>query len=470
VWDARTGATIHRLVGHEDRVRSVAVDPRGRWIATASTDTTVRIWSLETGETLATLRGHTAQVNAIVFTSDDQLVSASSDGTARVWDVSRGIQTAAFLHGGSLRHVAVEPSTQRIATASWAGTAKLWDLRRQSRLQTYAAPVADAATDDAVLFRPVVEAGRLARFGTRGLAVWELGSARKWEWSTPDVIGGALSRDGAIAIAADERGGLHVLDGSGKLLRQLRVPGPGVRCVAAYPDGRRAATCGPGDAISTWDVATGQLVAQRRVGPANAITMARDGGALFAYESVERLEGKAAGWLLAGDLSREVRLEHDGDLSDAVFSPDGARLATLSFDGTARIWSRDGALEATLRHTGPVAHAAWSSDGSWLVTGTFAGTLTIWERSGWRVRKAIEAHPNYISALAVDGSDTLIASAGGDGLVKVWDVETLLQVGRIPAGEAATQLAFDRDRILVSGRSATQAWRSDRYSFSPSQP
>lgn len=183
---------------------------------------------------------------------------------------------------------------------------------------------------------------------------------------------------------------------------------------------------------------------------------------MFVYTTAQRLEGKAAGWLLTGDLSRAVRLDHDGDLSNARFSPDGARLATLSYDGTARIWTRDGALEATLPHTGPVAHVAWSSDGSWLATGTVGGTLTTWDRSSWRVRKAIEAHVNFIDALAIDDSDTLIASAGGDGIVKIWDAEMLLQVARIPTGETVDHLTFDRDRILASGPSATQSWRCDR--------
>ncbi|HSK03098.1 MAG TPA: WD40 repeat domain-containing protein, partial [Kofleriaceae bacterium] len=464
VWDSRSGKTIHRLVGHEERVTNVAVDRHTRRIATASADTTVRVWSLETGEILATLRGHTAQVTGVIFAPDDQLVSIAGDGTARVWDLSHGIQTAMYHHGGLLKRVDLDPTAQRLATASSAGTAKLWDLRRQSRLETYASPVARAGEGGTVSPHPVVATGRLARIGRGGLAVWDLATSQQWAWSAPDIVEGALSADGRIAIAVDAEGFIHVLDAKGKRQQRFRGPGPGVACIAAFPDGRRAATCGPGGLVAVWDLATGKLVAEREVGAVNAMTLSRDGGALFAFQSTAQPEGKAAGWLLPGDLSRAAApLDHDGSLIDARFSPDGARLATLSFDGTARIWSRDGVLEATLRHGASVMAAAWSSDGSWLATGTTVGTLTIWERPSWQPRKAIEAHVNFIPALAIDDRDSLIASGSGDGLVKLWDVETLLQVARIPTGKTVRQLVFERDRLLVSGPLATQSWRCDRY-------
>ncbi len=463
VWNARSGKMIHRLVGHEDRVTNVVVDERTRRIATASSDTTVRVWNLDTGEALATLRGHTAQVNAVIFAPDDQLVSISSDGTARVWDLSHGVQTAAYHHGGYLKGVGLDPDGRRLATASWSGTAKIWDLRRQSKLQTYASPIARTGEDGTRSVESVAEAGRLARIGRRGIAVWDLASSRHWTWSAPEIADAALSRDGRIVVAADAQGDLHVLDANGNLKQRFRGPGPGVGSIAVYPDGRRVATCGPDGALAVWELETGRRLREHRGGVVNEIVLSGDGGAMFAFEDAERTEGKATAWLLAGDLSSAVRLEHDAGLLNARFSPDGTRLATLSFDGTARIWSRDGRLEATLRHVGYVVAVAWSSDGSWLATGTSAGTLTIWDRSTWRARKAIEAHANFISALAIDDRDTLIASAGGDGTAKLWDVELLLQVSRIPTGGTVRHLAFERDRLLVSGPLATQAWRCDRY-------
>src|SRR6185436_7943309 len=357
------------------------------------------------------------------------------------------------------------PDARRLATASWAGTAKIWDLRHQSRLRTYESPAADSGASGAGHIRSLFEAGRLARIGSRGIAVWDLASARQWAWSAPDIVNGALSPGGQIAILADAHGVLHVLDAAGNLRHRFRVPEQHSACLAAFPDGRRAATCDRGGTVSVWDVATGRLIAEQRVGVVSALSVSRDGGVLFAFDPAQRLKGKAAGWLLAADLSRVVRLDHDGDLGGARFSPDGTRIATLSFDGTARIWSRDGTLEATLPHAGPVGHAAWSSDGTWLATGTLAGTLTIWDRSSWRARKAIEAHTSFIDALAIDGGDTLIASAGIDGSIKIWDVETLLQVARIPTGESVEHLAFDRDQILALAPSATQSWRCDRYSL-----
>ena len=60
--------------------------------ATASADTTIKIWDAADGRLLQTLTGHTASVDSVQFSDDGtQLISGSADLTMRVWDLS-------FLH------------------------------------------------------------------------------------------------------------------------------------------------------------------------------------------------------------------------------------------------------------------------------------------------------------------------------------------------------------------------------------
>ena len=46
-----TGLYVFQTIfrGHEGRVRSLAIDPSGNWLATGGDDGTVRVWELHTG-------------------------------------------------------------------------------------------------------------------------------------------------------------------------------------------------------------------------------------------------------------------------------------------------------------------------------------------------------------------------------------------------------------------------------------
>ncbi|MCL1469327.1 WD40 repeat domain-containing protein [Argonema antarcticum] len=86
LWNLETGETIRTLKGHTGPVFSVAISSNGQTLASASEDKTVRLWHLETGELLSTFTGHAEQVNAVVFSPDGQiLVSASHDKTIKIW-------------------------------------------------------------------------------------------------------------------------------------------------------------------------------------------------------------------------------------------------------------------------------------------------------------------------------------------------------------------------------------------------
>ncbi len=97
-------------------------------IATASSDRTIRLWSVATRQLYRTLAGHTGPVTSIAFSADGRwLLSGSSDKTALLFDTSSGqISRALVGHTDIIGGVAFK-SDGLLVTASYDGTVRLWN-------------------------------------------------------------------------------------------------------------------------------------------------------------------------------------------------------------------------------------------------------------------------------------------------------------------------------------------------------
>ncbi len=144
VWDAKTGAEIMALEGHEDTVDSVRFLPDGQQLLSASWDGTIRRWELETG---GEVQRYTVE-DALIFMIDllpngAQFVSASSDAIIRLWDIESGEVLREYIgHAVAVNgvHVSADGKLMVSASGDWGGedrTVRLWDIESGELLRTF---------------------------------------------------------------------------------------------------------------------------------------------------------------------------------------------------------------------------------------------------------------------------------------------------------------------------------------------
>lgn len=125
------------------------------------------------------------------------------------------------------------------------------------------------------------------------------------------------------------------------------------------------------------------------------------------------------------------RLEsHRSRVTNVVYSPDGLTLASVSHDGTIKLWSvNDGRLLITLttleEHDTFICCIAYSPDGASLASANRDGTVNLWNVRTGNLVATLEGHgDDAVNAVVYSPDGTTLASAGSDSTIKLWDART----------------------------------------------
>jgi WD40 repeat protein len=74
------------LRGHTSFVTALAFSPDGKTLATGSYDSSLKLWDLALGQSVATLRGHSSVVACLAFApGGNAIYTGSGDATVRIW-------------------------------------------------------------------------------------------------------------------------------------------------------------------------------------------------------------------------------------------------------------------------------------------------------------------------------------------------------------------------------------------------
>ena len=124
VWELESGQLIATLISQNSSgVTAVAVTSDGKHAVSASyDDRTMFVWDLNSERLIAKLDGHKYGVLSVAATPDSKrAVSASDDRTLRVWDLSSGTCLAVVALDGALWSVAIAPDGETIVAGDMGG-------------------------------------------------------------------------------------------------------------------------------------------------------------------------------------------------------------------------------------------------------------------------------------------------------------------------------------------------------------
>jgi hypothetical protein len=281
-----------RIVGHQGSVVAAAGSDRGRWVVSAGSDGTLRIWNAASGALARTVELPLGAATALAV-DDQRALTGHGSGAIVLWDLERAEPLATFQHGTGTIAALAFADEDTFAAAAQDGTLALFDIRAPAvpavPFDGRGGPAMAAARGQGLIATALEHTVRLWRTPETTLA-------RSYRSSGGDITALALSPDGRSVAAAAADGSIRIWRSSERPVHLLRSgKDRRISALAFGPNGTLAAA-GEDGRVELWRLGTGRIARSLDGGPLRALSFSPEGGRLIGAGR----DGVIRVWALAG--------------------------------------------------------------------------------------------------------------------------------------------------------------------------
>jgi WD40 repeat protein len=478
----RSGA-VGVLHGHTGPVESIAFDPAGTTLASASVDGTIRLWTV-TGNGQYP-RGRPLQAKgpqySVAWDPTGQVLASGGFNDIILWSAVRRAKqrTIRYNTGGPVESVAFSPNGKTLAAGGADGTVLLWNVATHQRTLLR---VAASGAVGSIAFSPRGNELATVRPATSSI------SSAVVIWNVPihqqvgqplmtggDIYGVAFSPDGKTVAASGSSRTVQLWDITAPGQQPRTLVGTSPHYSVAFSASGRYLVSGGNGVTELWDLnmprKSGNLVGGHQ-GSVYSVAF-NPHRPMFASAGAD---GTIGLWRYPlGVQYGAPLLPRDGGVRSVAISPDDRLIASAGADGRVVLSHADtGSLERVLPSPdSSVGEVAFDPAGDVLAAGYFGGHIRFWNLvSGKEIGDPIDAQVGAVLSIAFDTTGTKLVAGGSNGDVSVWNVSSHQELGHLigSLGPVYTVTFSPDGRELASGGSgrAIRLWSA--RTLRPSDP